>query len=37
MASQLNARHSARVVILLVAALLLHWASVDASEQGKNT
>lgn len=37
MASQLNARHSARVVVLVVAALLLLWASVDARAQGKNT
>jgi hypothetical protein len=35
MASQLNARHHARVVILLVAAFLLMWASVDARAQGK--
>jgi len=35
MASQLNARHSARVVILLVATFLLMWASVDARAQGK--
>src|SRR5215475_11613635 len=35
MASQLSARHSARVVILLVTAYLLMWASVDARAQGK--
>jgi hypothetical protein len=37
MASKLKARHSARVVIVLVTALLLLWASVDARAQGKNT
>src|SRR5262245_52098371 len=35
MASQISARHSARVVIFLVAAFLLAWASVDARAQGK--
>src|SRR6185369_4942 len=35
MASQLNARHNVRVVIFLIAALLLVWASVDARAQGK--
>ena len=37
MASQLNARYNARVVIVLVAALLLLWASVDTRAQGKNS
>jgi hypothetical protein len=35
MASQLNARHNARVVIFLIAAFLLVWASIDARAQGK--
>jgi len=35
MASQLKARQSARVVIFLIAALVLMWASVDARAQGK--
>src|SRR5580765_5204795 len=35
MASQLNARQRTRIVIFLVAALLLIWASVDARAQGK--
>src|SRR5215468_1059202 len=36
MASQLNVRHGARIVVLLVAAFVLLWASVDARAQGKS-